>query len=78
MQKEIRLTKEQFRLFNDDDQFQIFSDDEGFPTGKDFDVDVKELFERFDYICVDSNDNIYGEKKGKKEAYSIALEITEG
>lgn len=85
MQKEIRLTKEQFIVFNDDDQFQIFSDEDGFPTGKDFNEDVNELFEKFDYICIDSRDNIYGEKNGQKElilegvtqAYSIALEVTD-
>ena len=84
--KEIKLNKEQFCLFNDDDQFQIFTDDEGFPTDKDFDEDVADLFKKFDYILVDNKDNIYGEKSGKRQlilegvtqAYDIALEVTEG
>jgi len=83
--KEIKLNKEQFKLFNDDDQFQLFCDEEGFPNFDDFDEEVDKLFRKFDYICVTAEDCIYGVKNGKREelsdqayeGYSIAIEVTE-
>jgi hypothetical protein len=83
--KEIKLNKEQFKLFNDDDQFQLFCDDEGFPNFDDFDEEVDKLFEKFDYICVTEDDCVYGIKNEKREklssqayeGYSIALEVTD-
>jgi len=82
--KEIRLNKEQFKLFNDDDQFNILNAD-GFSEYEDFDVEVDKLFQKFDYIVVTDNDYIYGVKNNKREelsdqafeGYGIALEVTE-
>jgi len=87
--KDITLDKEEFKLFNQDDQFGFFYDEDGYPT-KDaeikFDPNVDELYEKFDYISVDFQDNIYGVKNGVKEllmesvieAYDIATEVKEG
>lgn len=82
--KEIKLNKEQFKIFNDDDQFAIF-DEEGFGNYNDFNEEVDKLFEKYDYIVVTENDYLYGEKAGQREelseqaydGYSIALEITQ-
>jgi len=81
--KEIRLNKEEFKLFNDDDQFQLFCDDEGMPDYDDFNEEVEKLYAKYNYIIVTENDCVYGEKNGKRtelsdqatESYSIALEI---
>ncbi len=86
--KEIILNKDEFKLFNQDDQFGFFYDDFGFPkddADETFDSDVDKLFQSFDSVLVDSGDNIFGLKNGKKEiifesvmeAYSIAMEIKE-
>lgn len=83
--KEIRLNKEQFKIFNDDDQFAIF-DEEGYGDYEDFDTEVEKLFSKYDCIIVTENDYIYGEKSGKREeihdqaydGYQIAKEITQG
>jgi hypothetical protein len=83
--KEIRLNKEQFKLFNNDDQFQLFCDDEGFPAFDNFNTEVDKLFEKYDSIIVTTNDYIYGEKNEKREelsdqadeGYAIALEVTQ-
>lgn len=83
---EIKLTKEEFKLFDQDDQFGFFYDDDGWPRSDadvTFESDIEQLYERYDYVVVDEQDNIYGEKKGKKEllmemvieAYSIAEEV---
>ncbi len=79
---EIRLNKEQFKLFNNDDQFNIFNAD-GYSEYEDFDKELDKLFEKFDIIIVTENNKILGEKKGKREvlhpdafeSYGIALEI---
>lgn len=81
--REIKLNKEQFKHFNDDDQFQLFCDDEGMPAYDNLKDEVEKLFAKYDYIVVTENDYIYGEKSGKREklstqayeGYSIALEI---
>ena len=81
---EIRLNKEQFKIFNELDQFQLFTDEDGFPNYEDFDEEVDKLFEIFEYIIVTDDDYIYGFRNGKKElisdfateGYSIALEVT--
>lgn len=81
--REIKLTKSQFKLFNDDDQFQLFCDDEGMPDYEDFDEEVTKLFKKYDYIVVTEDDCIYGEKNGNREelsnqateGYAIAMEV---
>ncbi len=80
--KEIKLNKEQFKLFNDDDQFAIF-DEDGYGEYEDFNEEVEKLFKKYNYIIVTKNDYIYGVKNGKRdelsdqafEGYGIALEI---
>ena len=81
--KEIRLKKEQFKLFNDDDQFQLFCDDEGMPDYDDFEAEVEKLYTKYDYILVTEDDCVYGVKNNHREelsdqafeAYEIALEV---
>ena len=86
--KDIILTKEDFKLFDQDDQFGFFYDEDGWPTKNaddEFDSNVDALYEKYEYIVVDSQDNIYGIKNGKKEiemsnvmeAYDIAIEVKE-
>ena len=86
--KDITLTKEEFKLFNQDDQFGFFYDEDGWPrddADETFDSDVDELFLKYDYIRVDNQDSIHGEKAGQKElimnlaieAYDIACEVKE-
>ena len=80
--REIKLDKEQFKLFNDDDQFAIFYE-EGYGDFEDFNKELDKLFEKFDNIIVTEKDQIFGEKAGKREelhpeafeSYGIALEI---
>jgi len=87
--KDIILTKEEFKLFNEDDQFGFFCDQDGFPTEDaemKFDSNVDELFEKFTSISIDVEDNIYGLKDGLKEllmenateAFDIGKEVKEG
>ena len=87
--KNIILSKEEFKLFNEDDQFGFFYDEDGYPTDNaemKFDSNVDELFEKFTSISIDVEDNIYGVKGGTKEllmenateAYDIANEVKEG
>mgnify|MGYP000483557650 FL=1 len=84
----ITLTKEEFKLFNQDDQFGFFYDDFGFPkddADETFDSDVDKLFQTYDSVLIDNGDNVFGVKNGKKEiifgsvmeAYSIAMEVKE-
>ncbi len=86
--EDIILDKEEFKLFNQDDQFGFFYDDDGFPkddAGETFDSDIDKLFQSYDSIVIDNNDNVFGLKNGKKglifefvmEAYSIAREVKE-
>lgn len=83
--KEIKLNKEQFKLFNDDDQFQLFCDDDGFPNYQNFNEEVDKLFRKYDYICVTEDNFIYGDKNGKREVlsdqafegFAIATEVIE-
>ena len=80
--KEVRLNKEQFGLFNQADQFAIF-DEEGYGDFEDFNQELDKLFERFDYVIITKAEQIYGQKNGKREelhpeafeSYDIALEI---
>lgn len=85
---EIILNKEEFKLFDQDDQFGFFYNEDGWPTKNatlEFDSNVDELYEKYEYIVVDFQDNIYGLKNGKKElemsdvmeAYGIAREVKE-
>lgn len=85
---EIKLNKEQFKLFDQDDQFGFFYTEDGFPTenaDEEFDSNVDELFKKYEYIVIDSQDNIFGLKNGVKElemsysteAYDIAREVTQ-
>ena len=87
--KEILLNKEEFKLFDQDDQFGFFYDQDGWPTenaDNEFDSNVDFLYEKYEYIAIDFQDNIYGQKDGKKElemsdvmeAYDIAREVKEG
>jgi hypothetical protein len=81
--RELRLNKAQFSEFNMYDQFQIFTDDEGFPNYEDLDAEIDKLFKKFDFVIINEDDYIYGEKGGKRElimpdafeAFSIALEV---
>lgn len=86
--KDITLTKEEFKLFDQDDQFGFFYDDFGFPkddADENFDSDVDKLFQTYDSILIDNRDNVWGLKNGEKEiifesvmeAYSIAREVKE-
>jgi hypothetical protein len=86
--KEITINKEEFKLFDQDDQFGFFYDEDGWPRDNaddTFDTDVEDLYQKYDYISVDINDNIYGVKNGKKEllmeavieAHDIAREVKE-
>ena len=86
--KEILLNKEEFKLFDQDDQFGFFYDEDGWPTENaddEFDSNVDALYEKYDHIVVDFQDNIYGLKNGKKElemsgvieAFDIAREVKE-
>ena len=83
---EIKLTKEEFKLFNQDDQFGFFYDEDGFPKDNadtNFESDVDELYTTFEFIIIDSNDNVFGVKgkdkilyfEGLMEAYEIASEV---
>jgi len=85
---EIILNKEEFKLFDQDDQFGFFYDEDGWPTKNaavEFDSNVDALYEKYEYIAVDPQDNIHGLKNGKKEvemsnvmeAYDIAREVKE-
>jgi hypothetical protein len=84
--EDLILSKEDFKLFDQDDQFGFFYNDDGFPrddADETFDSDVEDLFQTYDSILVDSEDNIFGFKNGIKElifeslseAYSIAMEV---
>jgi hypothetical protein len=84
--KDLILSKEEFKLFDQDDQFGFFYNDDGFPrddADETFDSDVEDLFQTYYSILVDSEDNIFGFKNGIKElifeslseAYSIAMEV---
>ena len=86
--KEITINKEEFKLFDQDDQFGFFYDEDGWPrdnANDTFDTDVEGLYQKYDYISVDINDNIYGVKNGKNEllmeavieAHDIAREVKE-
>ncbi len=86
--KDLILDKEEFKLFNQDDQFGFFYDDDGWPkddADETFDSDVDNLYLQYDSILVDSNDDVFGLKDGKKElilqgvieAYDIAREVKE-
>jgi hypothetical protein len=86
--EEIKLNKEEFKLFDQDDQVGFFYNDDGWPRDdakETFDSDVDGLFQKYDWISVDNNDNIYGIKNGQKEllmesvieAYDIAREVKE-
>lgn len=86
--KDLILSKEEFKLFDQDDQFGFFYDDDGCPkedADDTFDSDVDKLYLQYDSILVDCNDNVFGLKEGKKEliieavieAYDIAREVKE-
>ena len=86
--KDIILTKEEFKLFDQDDQFGFFYDDNGWPKDdaeETFDSDVDKLFQTYDSVIIDNRDNVWGLKNGKKElifeavieAYRIAMEVKE-
>jgi len=85
---ELILNKEEFKLFDQDDQFGFFYDEEGWPrenADDEFDSNVDALYEKYEYITVDPQDNIHGVKNGEKqlemgnamEAYDIANEVKE-
>jgi len=81
--REIKLSKMQFKLFNNDDQFQLFCDDEGMPDYDDFDEEVEKLYSKYDYVLVTEKNYVYGVKNNKREeisdqaydGYQIANEI---
>ena len=87
--KDISLTKEEFKLFNQDDQFGFFYDDEGWPKEDAdimFDSEVDKVYKKYDFVVVDIQDNIFGLNDSVKEvlmqgvieAYDIAKEVKEG
>ena len=81
----IEMNRIQFKEFNQDDQFDLVeelltvSENDGY----DFEKEMDKLFDKYDSICVDRNDNIWGKKDGKliiiqkqaDEARMIAEEI---
>lgn len=81
----IEMNRSQFKEFNQDDQFglieELFVDSEN--EDYDFDKEMDKLFDKYDAICVDRNDNIWGKKDGKlliiqkqvDEARMIAQEV---
>lgn len=83
----IELNRIQFKEFNQDDQFglieELFIDSENYDY--DFEKEMDKLFDKYDSICVDRNDNICGKKDGKliiiqkqaDEARMIAQEVVE-
>jgi hypothetical protein len=81
--KEIRLNKEQFRVFNDYDQFQIFTDEDGWANYEDLNIEFEKLFEKYETFIINEDDYIYGEKEGVRtliisdasEAFLIADEV---
>jgi len=86
--KDITLNKEEFKLFDQDDQIGFFYNDDGYPTDDaetKFESNVDDLYQKYDYISVDNQDNIYGVKNGEKEllmesvieAYDVAVEVKE-
>jgi hypothetical protein len=86
--KDITLSIEEFILFNDDDQFGFFYNEDGYPAkdaSEKFNKNVADLYQKYQYISVDAQDNIYGVVKGEKEllfkdvdqAYEIANEVKE-
>jgi hypothetical protein len=86
--EEIKLNKEEFKLFDQYDQIGFFYDDNGFPmvdADITFNSDVDGLYQQYDYIIVDDQDNIYGLKGDDRElmmenvieAYDIAREVKE-
>ena len=86
--EDITLNKAEFKLFDQFDQFGFFYDETGFPRNdadETFNSDVDGLFQKYDYISISSDDNIYGLKNGKKEllmdgaieACDIAREVKE-
>jgi hypothetical protein len=86
---DIKLTQEEFILFNDDDQFGFFYNEDGYPSkdaSEKFLDNVVDLYKKYQYISIDAQDNIYGLTNGKKvllmkdviEAYDIANEVKEG
>jgi hypothetical protein len=85
---EIKINKEEFLEFNQQDQFQFFYQDNGLPyedTVEDFNENVEKLFQKYDYLLINPEDEIYGIKENTKElimglateAYEIAMEIKE-
>lgn len=86
--RDIILSKEDFELFNQDDQFGFFYNEDGYPRDDayaTFKSDIEKLYQLFDTIIVDEQDNVYGLKDAKKElimefateAYLIAREVKE-
>lgn len=84
--KELTLSKEEFKDFNQDDQFGFFYDEDGFPredADEIFEKEVDKLYKEYEKLVVDYKDNIYGIKEGRKEiimegvmeAYDIAREV---
>lgn len=81
--REVKLNKQQFVLFNDDDQFQLFTDDEGSPDYVDFKTEVDKLFLKYDCIIVSEDNYIYGQKGRKRhliaqhsfKVFHIALNV---
>ena len=83
---DITLNKEEFKLFDQGDQFGFFYDEDGWPSenaASEFNSNVDALYEKYEYITVDPQDNVHGIKNGGKqlemgnamEAYDIAREV---
>ncbi len=79
------MNRNQFKEFNQGDQFglidNIFNDFEEY----DFELEMDKLFDKYECICVDRDNNIYGEKNGtleiiqkqSDEARMIAQEVVD-
>jgi hypothetical protein len=87
--KELSLNIQEFILFDDDDQFGFFYNEDGYPSkdaSERFMENVCSLYKKYEYICVDAQDNIYGMADGRREllmedvieAYRIAKEVKDG
>lgn len=58
------MNRNQFKEFNQNDQFGLIEDLFNDFDEYDFDEEMDKMFDKYECICVDRDDNIYGEKEG--------------
>jgi len=83
--KEVVLHYRDFQMMGEDDMFRLFYDANLRRINKKkFSVNLRELFEKYDFLSVDLQDNIYGIKgdqrvflRNETDAYSIANDLIE-